>query len=60
MNMKHFEYEHLPENLQRISAPIGNLATRMQMVLPECEEKETGLRKLLEAKDCFVRAGMEL
>lgn len=27
--------------------------------LPECPEKSAGLRKLLEAKDCFVRAAME-
>lgn len=27
--------------------------------LPESAEKTAGLRKLLEAKDCFVRARME-
>ena len=28
-------------------------------VLPEGAEKTAGLRKLLEAKDCFVRARLE-
>jgi len=28
----------------------------MDELLPESAEKTTGLRKLLEAKDCFVRA----
>ena len=27
-------------------------------ILPDGEEKSTGLRKLLEAKDCFVRAAL--
>lgn len=58
MNMKYFEYDHLPKNLQKVSAPLGDLARRMQLELPECDEKEAGLRKLLEAKDCFIRASM--
>jgi hypothetical protein len=28
----------------------------METVLPEGEEKSAGMRKLLEAKDCFVRS----
>ena len=35
--------------------PICDLATKMDE-LPDCAEKSAGLRKLLEAKDCFVRA----
>lgn len=53
---KNFAYSHLPEVLQEISAPIGELAKMMVETLPENEELEVGLRKLLEAKDCFVRA----
>lgn len=56
MNMKNFEYAHLPAHLQEISSPICALAEQMIAVLPEGEELEEGLRKLLEAKDCFVRA----
>lgn len=54
--MKYFEYAHLPENLQEVSRPIGELAKRMEEELPDCAEKSAGLRKLLEAKDCLVRA----
>ena len=54
--MKYFEYAHLPEHLQEVSRPIGELAKRMDAELPDCAEKAAGLRKLLEAKDCLVRA----
>jgi len=54
--MKYFTYEHLPQHLQAVSADIGQLAQRMENELPDGAEKSAGLRKLLEAKDCFVRA----
>ncbi len=54
--MKYFKYEHLPEQLQIVSAPICELALTMEKNLPDGPEKSAGLRKLLEAKDCFVRA----
>ena len=57
--MKYFEYSHLPANLQKISAPICELAKEMNNNLPDCAEKSAGLRKLLEAKDCLVRASFE-
>ena len=53
--MKFFSYEHLPENLQSVSKPISELAGKMNAELPDGAEKSAGLRKLLEAKDCFVR-----
>ena len=56
--LKYFKYDHLPENLQAISKPIGELAEDMDLQLPSCAEKSAGLRKLLEAKDCFVRASL--
>lgn len=54
--MKYFEYEHLPAHLQEVSKPIGDLAKEMDKSLPDGPEKSAGLRKLLEAKDCLVRA----
>ncbi len=54
--MKYFEYAHLPAQLQEVSKPIGELAAQMDSVLPDGAEKSAGMRKLLEAKDCFVRA----
>ena len=56
MDIKYFAYKHLPAHLQEISKPIGELAELMNEVLPEGAEKSAGMRKLLEAKDCFVRA----
>lgn len=53
--LKYFAYEHLPPHLQAVSKPIGDLARAMDEALPDGEEKSAGLRKLLEAKDCFVR-----
>lgn len=54
--VKYFAYEHLPPHLQEVSAPLGDLARKMDDSLPDGAEKSAGLRKLLEAKDCFVRA----
>ena len=54
--MRYFEYTHLPAHLQEVSKPIGDLAKSMDERLPDGPEKSAGLRKLLEAKDCLVRA----
>ena len=56
--MKYFAYSHLPEKLQKVSRPIGELAEEMDWNLPDGAEKSAGLRKLLEAKDCLVRASL--
>lgn len=58
--LQFFAYEHLPERLQRWSKPIGDLAREMEKNLPHSAETSAGLRKLLEAKDCFVRAALSL
>lgn len=56
--MRHFEYGHLPDNLQPISRSVCDLANLMDQLLIDSPEKSAGLRKLLEAKDCFVRAAL--
>ncbi len=53
--MRHFAFKHLPNSLQEVSEPLCELAFLMNS-LPDCAEKSAGMRKLLEAKDCFVRA----
>jgi hypothetical protein len=35
---------------------LYSLADELDNTLPDCAEKSAGLRKLLEASDCFVRA----
>lgn len=54
--LQFFEYAHLPEHLQEISRPFGKLAQALNVALPEGPEKAAALRKLLESKDCAVRA----
>ncbi|NCX55700.1 MAG: hypothetical protein EBW87_00665 [Burkholderiaceae bacterium] len=57
--IRYFAYEHLPAHLQLVSKPIGDLAVRVDETIPDGAEKSAGLRKLLEAKDCLVRAAMD-
>ena len=57
--MQFFSHSHLPEHLQDVSRPLGELAHLMDNMLPDGPEKTAGMRKLLEAKDCFVRAALE-
>jgi hypothetical protein len=54
--LKYFAFEHLQTNLQQVIRPLGLLAAHLDASLPDGPEKSAGLRKLLEAKDCFVRA----
>lgn len=58
--IKYFAYAHLPMHLQAVSKPLGDLATMLDAMLPEGPEKTAGMRKLLEAKDCFVRAALDI
>lgn len=53
-----FTYEHLPEKLQAISKPFSLLATEVAARAPDNQETTVALRKLLEAKDAAVRAGL--
>lgn len=57
--LKFFKYEHLPESLREPSKSCSALAHEMANGLPQNPELTVGLRKLLEAKDCFVRAKLE-
>ena len=54
--LKLFKFEHLPGDLQITSAMFAQLAYDMFCILPDSPEKSVCLRKLLEAKDCAVRA----
>jgi hypothetical protein len=55
--LRYFEYAHLPAHLQEISSPFAMLAADMAHQL-DGPEVTAGLRKLLEAKDCMVRAAL--
>lgn len=54
--LQFFVYSHLPANLQEVSKPFCDLAYKMFEILPGNAESTVAMRKLLEAKDCAVRA----
>lgn len=54
--LAHFDYGHLPPHLQAVSRRFHDLAHVTAGLLPDDPELTVGLRKLLEAKDCMVRA----
>ncbi len=56
--LRFFETGHLPTNLSSVAVECRTLALNMAARLPDSAELTTGLRKLLEAKDCFVRAAL--
>ena len=53
--LRFFAYAHLPERLRDVSEPFCALATQVAAG-PHNDETVMALRKLLEAKDCAVRA----
>lgn len=57
--IKQFAWAHLPAHLQEFSRVMSDLAIDMVRRLPDGPELTAGLRKLLEAKDCFVRAAID-
>lgn len=55
-----FDFDHLPDNLMKqVSEECAALQEQILRMIPEDNPELTvGLRKLLEAKDCFVRAAL--
>ena len=54
--LQFFACDHLPPELQAISGPFCDLAYAIVSLVPQNAERSVALRKLLEAKDCAVRA----
>lgn len=48
----------LPPELRLVADDMSALADRMLNMLPPGPERTAGMRKLLEAKDCFCRAAL--
>lgn len=57
--LRFFHYAHLPPALQGRSRPFCELARLIFDTTPNNGERATAFRKLLEAKDCAVRAALE-
>lgn len=56
--LKYFAYAHLPEFLQVVSKPFGELALQLYATLKRSPERTVAFRKLLESKDAAVRAAL--
>lgn len=54
--LQFFQFAHLPPHLQVASKPFCDLAVLITDTFPRNPERTVALRKLLEAKDCAVRA----
>lgn len=56
--LRFFEFEHLGRRPKEVSRAFHSLAWASARNLPYNAETSTCLRKLLEAKDCAVRASL--
>ena len=59
VDLRYFDYEHLPPTLREVSKLFHDLAHEIASKpgrVSDGTEQEAGLRKLLEAKDCIVRS----
>ncbi|GAB3471187.1 hypothetical protein [Actinophytocola sediminis] len=56
--LRFFDVEHLPPHLRTVSEPFHTLAHALADELPPSAELTVALRKLLESKDCAVRAAL--
>lgn len=54
--LKFFKFDHLPTHLQAVSGNFCNIAHTIVAIVPRNAERTVALRKLLESKDCAVRA----
>lgn len=56
--LRFFHYAHLPPTLRDRSSPFCDLARLIIATTPRNAERTAALRKLLEAKDCAIRAAL--
>lgn len=58
--LRWFDYHHLKDGLPKtVSRSVHDTAHALAAQLPDGAELSAGLRHLLEAKDCFVRAAID-
>jgi len=56
--LRWFDCDYLTGDLYNTALAMQNIAVAAVTALPDGPELTAGLRKLLEAKDCFVRAAI--
>lgn len=55
-----FKYNDLlPENQRRIAKMVSDFAEDMEFMLDNCTAKKQGFKRLLEARDWFIRASLD-
>jgi hypothetical protein len=54
--MQFFKYDHLPPDLREVARPFAVMAAHLLETLPHNPESTVCVRKLMEAKDCALRA----
>lgn len=57
--VRYFAFAHLAGALRSVSEPFAHLAESLIAMLPDGPELTVALRKLVEAKDCAVRAQVD-
>lgn len=57
-NLWRFQYGHLPQHLQEVSAPFFGLAQDLLYRLPDGPDKELALRRLFESKNYAVMSDL--
>lgn len=55
----YFDARRTGERARPIAAEIEHTARTMLAAIPDSSELSVGLRKLLEARECFIRAAAE-
>jgi hypothetical protein len=56
--LRWFEYSHLPYEIREVAEHIAHIAHEISDMIPDHPQLVLGLQKLIEAKDCFVRAAI--
>lgn len=56
--LRFLDSRHLPDRLRDAARPVEQAADEAMMACPDGPELTAGLRKLLEATDCLVRAAL--
>ena len=56
--LRFFYYNKFEDRSHSVESNFLDLALTLEEHVPDSAEKSAGLRKLLEARDCFVRATM--
>jgi hypothetical protein len=58
--LRYFAFAHLAGPLRSTSEPFAYLADGLVVALPDSPELTAALRKLVESKDCAVRAQVDM